>query len=100
AVRAGAGDLYPAGSIPFEGRGRRRKRGARQRSSDVSLGGSGSRHHGVSFSSIHEVPNLSRSMAKRFAKNVFSIFMKICPPSESNVYTRSASSAVSVVSVR
>jgi hypothetical protein len=38
---------------------------------------------GTSCSSIHEVPNLSRSIAKRFAKKVFSIFMKICPPSVS-----------------
>jgi len=36
---------------------------------------------GVSWRSIHDVPNLSRSMANRFAKKVFSIFMKICPPS-------------------
>ena len=35
-------------------------------------------------SSIHEVPNRSRSMAKRLANGVFSIFMKISPPFESS----------------
>ena len=34
-----------------------------------------------SWSSIHDVPNLSRSIAKRCAKKVSSIFMKISPPS-------------------
>ena len=38
---------------------------------------------GASWSSIQEVPNLSRDIANRFAKKVFSIFMKICPPSDS-----------------
>ena len=33
--------------------------------------------------SIHDVPNLSRNIAKRFANGVFSIFMKISPPSAS-----------------
>src|SRR6266516_1509353 len=37
-----------------------------------------------SFSNIHEVPNRSRNIANRFAKNVRSIFMKIWPPSQSS----------------
>jgi hypothetical protein len=40
------------------------------------------------------VPNLSRSMAKRLAKGVSSIFMKISPPSASRAYTRSASASL------
>ena len=36
-----------------------------------------------SWRSIQDVPNLSRSIAKRLAKAVFSIFMKISPPSAS-----------------
>src|SRR5258705_546010 len=39
----------------------------------------------TSCSSIHDVPNRSRSIANRFAKNVCSIFMKISPPSPSSV---------------
>jgi hypothetical protein len=38
-----------------------------------------------SCSNIHDVPNRSRSIAKRRAKNVSSIGMKICPPSVSSV---------------
>jgi hypothetical protein len=54
---------------------------------------------GCSCRSIHDVPNRSRSIANRDAKNVSSIFMKTCPPSASSAYTRSASAAVSSVSV-
>ena len=49
---------------------------------------------------IHDVPNLSLSCPKRIAKNVSSIGMKICPPSESNVQMRYASDALSTVSER
>lgn len=49
---------------------------------------------------IHEVPNLSLSWPKRLAKNVSSIGMKICPPSDSSPQMRSASAAVSSVSER
>lgn len=37
----------------------------------------------ASCSSIHDVPNRSRSIANRFANGVFSSFMKISPPSVS-----------------
>ena len=53
-----------------------------------------------SCSSIQLVPNRSRSIAKRWAKKVSSIFMKICPPSTSSAYTRSASSLLDSRSVR
>ena len=42
----------------------------------------------------------SRVSPKRFAKNVFSIFMKIWPPSDSNAYNASACCSLSTVSVR
>src|SRR4029453_160332 len=45
--------------------------------------------------SIHDVPKRSRSIANRSAKNVWSIFMKISPPSASSAYTRSTSAALS-----
>ena len=43
---------------------------------------------------IQDVPNLSLSCPKRVAKNVSSMGMKICPPSQSSAQMRSASTAL------